>query len=91
MFKVIMMIDCNICGQPFDRIATSSIQDPLSWKALSQDLEDEAEASGWSFYRSAHHCTFCISDITFSLRKAADESAIAKRGAAVLPDLQEAD
>lgn len=89
MFKVILMINCNICGQPFDRVATSSVPDPLSWKALSQDLEDEAEACGWSFYRSAHHCAFCIADVTYSLRQAADENAIAKYGIAILLDRQE--
>ena len=79
MIKVIVMIDCNICGQLFDHIATSCERDPLAWKAMSVDLEDEAENSGWSFYRSAHHCGYCISDVAFALRQAADEAREAKK------------
>lgn len=78
MFKVFMMIDCNICGQPFDHIVVSTEVDSMGLKALSGDLEDEAEECGWSFYRSAHHCSHCIADVTFSLRQARDEAAAAK-------------
>ena len=78
MFKIIVMIDCNICGQPFDRIASSTHPDPLSWKALALDLENTAEGTGWSFYRSAHHCEHCITDVAFSLRQAAAEAAAQK-------------
>jgi hypothetical protein len=90
MFQIILMIDCNICGQPFDHIAASTDPDPMAWKALCLDLEDEAEACGWSFYRSAHHCTYCISDIAFALRQAADEAAWAKRGGSLLLNPPEA-
>ena len=79
MFKVIVMIDCNICGQPFDSVATSASRDPMEWKALASDLEYAAEGRGWSFYRSAHHCDHCISDVAFSLRQAADEAREAKK------------
>ena len=79
MFKVIVMIDCNICGQPFDSVATSVSRDPMEWKALALDLEYAAEGRGWSFYRSAHHCDDCVSDVAFSLRQAADEAKEAKK------------
>jgi len=79
MFKVIVMLDCNLCGQPLDSVATSTDRDPMVWKALSQDLEDTAERRGWSFYRSAHHCHYCISDMTFSLGQAAHEAREAKK------------
>jgi hypothetical protein len=70
MLKVILMIDCNICGQPFDRVTASSDRDPLAWKSLSCDLEYEAEQRGWSFYRSAHHCDYCVSDAQLVGQKA---------------------
>ena len=70
MFKVILMIDCNICGQPFDSIATSTDRESMQWKSLSLDLEDAAQRRGWSFYRSAHHCDFCISDAALHLPEA---------------------
>lgn len=79
MLKVIIMLDCNICGQPFEGVVTTSDPDPLDWKARSEDLEYDAECSGWSFYRSAHHCTYCITDVAFSLRQAADEAREAKK------------
>jgi hypothetical protein len=62
MLRVILMLDCNICGQPFDRVVTSGDRDPLSWKSLSLDLEDAALNCGWSFCRSAHYCDYCMSD-----------------------------
>jgi hypothetical protein len=70
MLKVMVMIDCNICGQPFDHVATSSDRDPQAWKSLSCDLEYKAERSGWSFHRSAHHCDYCVSDAQISGRQA---------------------
>jgi hypothetical protein len=79
MLRVIIMLDCNICGQPFEGVVTTSEPEPLSWKGLSQDLEDDAERSGWSFYRSAHHCSSCITDVAFSLRQAVDEAREAKK------------
>jgi hypothetical protein len=66
VFKIIVMIDCNVCGRPFDQIATSSEPDPLWWKSLSLDLEDVSQDSGWSFFRSAHYCGDCVSDAAFT-------------------------
>jgi hypothetical protein len=63
MIKVIMMLDCNICGQPFEEIVTSSQVDPLSWKSLSLDLEYTAESSGWFFFRNSHFCSYCVYDV----------------------------
>lgn len=67
MLKVILMIDCNVCGQPFDRLLTSSEKDSFSWKSLSLDLEDAAMDCGWSFWRSAHYCDYCMTDVGLSL------------------------
>jgi hypothetical protein len=46
---------------------------------MSLDLEYVAESCGWSFYRSAHHCDYCVTDVAFSLRQAADEAREAKK------------
>lgn len=62
MLKVIMMIDCNICGQPFDRIATAFDKDPETWQLLCGDLERKAQRCGWKFLHSAHHCDCCLTD-----------------------------
>lgn len=63
MIKVIMMLDCNICGQPFEEIVASTQLDPLSWKSLSLDLEYTAQSSGWFFFRNSHFCNYCITDV----------------------------
>lgn len=60
MFKVIIMLDCNICGQLFERVATTTGREPLAWKALSLDLEDDAINRGWGFIRSCHYCEHCV-------------------------------
>ena len=74
MLKVIVMIDCNICGQPFDQVFTSSDRDPLAWKSLACDLEYKAEGCGWSFHRSAHHCDYCVSDAQLAGQRQQSES-----------------
>lgn len=74
MLKVILIIDCNICGQLFDRIVTSCDRDPMAWKSLSSDLEYKAELRGWSFHRSAHHCDYCISDVQLAGRQSAQQT-----------------
>lgn len=71
MLKVILMLDCNICGQPFDRVATSTDRDPLAWKPLACDLEYSAERRGWSFQRGAHYCEYCVSDVELATIKPA--------------------
>ncbi len=83
MLKVIILIDCNACGQPFDHVVTSSEKDPLSWKSLSLDLEDTAMGCGWSFWRAAHYCDYCMSDVGFSLLQGIESnpSLILKRRA----------
>jgi hypothetical protein len=75
MLKVLVMIDCNMCGQPFDRVATSSDRDPQVWKSLACGVEYDAERSGWSFHRSAHHCDYCISDAQLSEQQPAGLTA----------------
>ncbi len=66
MLKVILMLDCNECGQPFDRVATSTDCDPLAWKPLACALKYSAQRSGWSFQRGAHYCDYCDTDGEFS-------------------------
>jgi hypothetical protein len=74
MLKVILMIDCNICGQPFNRIASSTDRDPQAWKCLALDVEYAAERCGWSMLRSAHHCGYCVTDVMLSGQTAAEKA-----------------
>ncbi len=68
MLRVIITLDCNTCGQPFEGIETTKELDPLGWKARLQDLEDTAEASGWFFFRGGHYCDYCVSDAAVARR-----------------------
>ena len=65
MFKTIMILDCNICGQPFNRVVTSASKDPFTWKSLSLELEDSAVNCGWTLCRSAHYCEHCVTHLDF--------------------------
>lgn len=67
MLRVIVTLDCNMCGQPFEHLGSSSSLDPLEWKSLSLDLEHHAESSGWFFFRAAHYCDYCASTVEFAL------------------------
>ena len=63
MIRILVTLDCNVCGHPFDRIGISTSVDPLEWKSLSLDLEYQAQSTGgWFFFRAAHHCDYCASD-----------------------------
>lgn len=67
MIRIIVTLDCNVCGQPFERIGSSSSLDSLEWKSLSLDLEHQAESTGWLFFRSAHYCDYCASTAEYAL------------------------
>lgn len=67
MIKAILMIDCNACGQLFNRVLTSESKDPLTWKALSTDLENMAVNCAWTAHRSAHFCEYCMTHLDFEL------------------------
>ena len=60
MFKLIVLVECDICGELFDRIATSADRDPAAWENLPAILEARAESSSWHVY-SAHYCYDCVS------------------------------
>lgn len=63
MFKLIVLVECDVCGEPFDRIATSADRDPVAWEHLTAILEARADNNGWDVY-SAHRCYDCASAMT---------------------------
>ena len=74
MLKIIIVINCDICGQSFDHIATSIDGNPMVWDYLLMDLEYRAERCCWSCY-SGHHCPSCMTDIPIDSQHVADVSA----------------
>ena len=80
MLKVILMIDCNICGQNFNSIITSSDRHPAAWEFLAQGLEYQAESRGWTISGPAHHCDYCVTDVMLISREAGEKAAqVAKK------------
>lgn len=79
MLKVILMIDCNICGQNFNSITTSSDRDPVAWEFLAQSLEYRAERRGWTLSGPAHHCDYCVTDVMLAGRGAGEKAVHAAK------------
>jgi hypothetical protein len=75
MLKVFLMIDCNDCGRPFDRVTSSNDTDPIAWRALQADLEWTAQRRGWTHQRSAHYCDWCVSDAELARTETIDDDS----------------
>lgn len=65
MFKLIVMIDCDTCGDPFRCVALSTDRGPNAWQHLTGTLEGDAQSHGWDLYREAR-CYDCIEEIVSS-------------------------
>lgn len=70
MFKLILTIECDICGQPLEHIATSCDRDPTAWEYLPAILEATAEGRGWDVF-PGHRCDDCIPDVSAHAAKEA--------------------
>jgi hypothetical protein len=73
MFKLVVILECDICGDTFHRMATSTDRNPEAWDDLSLLLVAKAENACWSNY-SAHHCPICIETLSSSATQSADKS-----------------
>ncbi len=62
MLKTIAMINCNICGHTFERLAVCADKDLMIWRKVTSDLEHAAEDAGWYFYHEQHRCAHCLED-----------------------------
>jgi hypothetical protein len=73
MFKLVVILECDMCGDAFNRMAISTDRNPDAWKYLSATLEARAESACWSCY-SAHHCDSCLHAMSCSAGQTADDS-----------------
>jgi hypothetical protein len=62
MLKTIAMIDCDICGATFEKIAVFSVDNLNDWTTAISDLEHTAENLGWFYYHQEHRCIACLHD-----------------------------
>jgi hypothetical protein len=62
MLKVLLMLDCDDCGRPFDQsLVAFELSDPYEWSSLSAELETLAEGAGWDFHKTRMRCCDCNS------------------------------
>lgn len=61
MFKLFILITCDLCGEPFQNVALSSDRNPHSWEYLLPRLEYTAERLGWDLYHR-HWCYDCVEE-----------------------------
>lgn len=59
MLKIIVIIDCDICGESFERIAVSTDRHPQAWEHLPLCLVADAEMCGWNCH-AEDYCYSCI-------------------------------
>jgi hypothetical protein len=72
MFKLVVILECDMCGDSFDRMAISTDRNPEAWKYLSASIEARAESACWSC-DSAHRCDSCLNSISFSAAQSIDD------------------
>jgi hypothetical protein len=60
MIKVIVMIDCDICGYPLEQSASSCDPDAYVWGSVASDLEVVALENGWDLHRKGITCPACL-------------------------------
>ena len=60
MIKVLIMIDCDICGYPLEQAASSCDPDPYTWGSTASELEVVAASQGWDFHRKRITCPACL-------------------------------
>ncbi len=65
MFKLFVMIDCDICGDSFRTAVLSTDRGPYAWRHLDAILKDNAQSDGWETY-SEHRCDDCVEEIKSS-------------------------
>lgn len=64
MLTVVFMIRCDLCGDSFEQIRSSSIPDPTEWALYAGDLQETAATDGgWFFSMKTrrHACDECRS------------------------------
>jgi hypothetical protein len=60
MLKLLVIIECDNCGEAFEHIATSCDRDPKAWRKLASELVSKAEERCWSMYGDTYACADCI-------------------------------
>ena len=54
MLKLLILLECDDCGQPLEQATVCCAQDPLHLEESIEAMMFEAQEKGWSLYK--HHC-----------------------------------
>lgn len=65
MFLYIATLNCDRCGDPFGKIAVSTVDDAAGCDALKTELDLAAQESGWFRYKDGITCDCCLLDIAY--------------------------
>lgn len=59
MFKILISIQCEECGDCHSFSVLSKEIDPISWRTDASTLQADAEGIGWDFFQKARcpHCS----------------------------------
>jgi hypothetical protein len=58
MFKILISIQCDDCGDTHENSVLSKNIDPLAWKSGADSLRVDAEGNGWDFFKTIR-CQYC--------------------------------
>lgn len=66
MLNTFFIVDCDRCGQQFDRLAIS-IRATENAEAIST-LTDLLQQQGWLVFRETHKCPGCVLELHSAVR-----------------------
>lgn len=58
MFKILISIQCEDCGDTHDISVLSKRVDPFAWQTDAETLQTDAEGLGWDFFKTVR-CPYC--------------------------------
>ncbi|MBX9723857.1 MAG: hypothetical protein K2X81_20790 [Candidatus Obscuribacterales bacterium] len=65
MLKVLIFLECDSCQTLIAAAPDASHKDGLMWAAAAEDLEYDAQQSGWDLFNSNHTCNGCIAEAQY--------------------------
>jgi hypothetical protein len=60
MVKILILLECDHCEEAWPTVVSLRNQLGIQWDAEIQNVEYEAEQTGWSVYRCNHTCDGCV-------------------------------
>ena len=60
MLRLLILLECDECRETWTAVQEADRAHAHAWEEEIQNLEYEAEQTGWSIYRSDHICNVCV-------------------------------